>query len=256
VFLFDAHSFGRSEPLDEKHRSLVENFNHLVDDVFTFRTEVVEKAQPSPPLPVFLGGLSMGGMTAILGAIRDQSAWQGIICISPAVDCPRTFQLKILEAIQGVILMVAPNARLVPQPRIPDITLNEAERAGLETDEFFDPKKVRVRMGNTFLNAWTHIAQNEHKLTLPILIHYSTIDKVVYPPATERFAKNVASKDVTLKPFDSFAHDLYMDTCKEESWPLVISWVLERLGPQGGTKGATDSGPAKLSTGEYARVFA
>jgi len=38
--------------------------------------EVVEKAQPSPPLPVFLGGLSMGGMTAILGAIRDQSAWQ------------------------------------------------------------------------------------------------------------------------------------------------------------------------------------
>ena len=52
------------------------------------------------------------------------------------------------------------------------------QRASLETDEYFDPKKVRVRMGNTFLSAWTHIAQNEHKLTLPILIHYSTIDKV------------------------------------------------------------------------------
>ena len=52
---------------------------------------------------------------------------QGIICLSPAVDCPRNFQLKIMEAIQGIILMVAPNARLVPQPRIPDITLNEAE---------------------------------------------------------------------------------------------------------------------------------
>lgn len=38
--------------------------------------------------------------------------------------------------------------------------------------------------------------------------------QVVYPPATERFAKNVASKDVTLKPFDKYAHDLYMDASK------------------------------------------
>ena len=38
--------------------------------------------------------------------------------------------------------------------------------------------------------------------------------QVVYPPATERFARNVASKDVTIKPFDKFAHDIYLDTCK------------------------------------------
>jgi hypothetical protein len=44
--------------------------------------------------------------------------------------------------------------------------------------------------------------------------------QVVYPPATERFAKSVASKDVTIKPFDKFAHDLYLDTCKVISSPL------------------------------------
>lgn len=38
--------------------------------------EVVDKEQPSPPVPVFLGGLSMGGMTAIIAAIRDQAKWQ------------------------------------------------------------------------------------------------------------------------------------------------------------------------------------
>lgn len=37
VFLYDCHSFGRSEPLDEGHRSLVVNHEHLVDDVYTFR---------------------------------------------------------------------------------------------------------------------------------------------------------------------------------------------------------------------------
>jgi len=48
--------------------------------------------------------------------------------------------------------------------------------------------------------------------------------QVVYPPATERFAKNVASKDVTIKPFDKFAHDLYLDTCKVMFSP--VSFVI------------------------------
>ena len=54
-------------------------------------------------------------------------ALQGIICLSPAVDCPRTFTLRIMSAIQGLILLLAPNSRVVPQPQIPNITLNEQE---------------------------------------------------------------------------------------------------------------------------------
>lgn len=38
--------------------------------------EVVDKEQPSKPLPVFMAGLSMGGLTSILVALKDQSAWQ------------------------------------------------------------------------------------------------------------------------------------------------------------------------------------
>lgn len=37
VFGYDCHSFGRSEPLDEAHRSLVVDHEHLVDDVYLFR---------------------------------------------------------------------------------------------------------------------------------------------------------------------------------------------------------------------------
>ena len=118
--------------------------------------QVVDKAQPSPALPVFMSGLSMGGMTAILTALRDKSKWkvrsgiasrlptdccivsateafalQGIICLSPAVDCPRTVTLRIMSAIQGLILLLAPNSRVVPQPQIPNITLNEQEVCAL-----------------------------------------------------------------------------------------------------------------------------
>lgn len=55
--------------------------------------------------------------------------------------------------------------------------------------------------------------------------------QVVYPPATERFIKRVASKDVTVKGYDKFAHDLFLDTCKDEVCGLLNDWILAHLGP-------------------------
>ncbi len=49
-------------------------------------------------------------------------------------------------------------------------------------DEFYDGGKVRVRMANTFLQAWSHISAHEKELTLPILVHYSASDKVRSTP--------------------------------------------------------------------------
>lgn len=74
--------------------------------------------------------------------------------------------------------------------------------------------------------------------------------QIVYPPATERFIKNVASTDVTVKAFDDFAHDLYMDTCKENTCGLLIDWVLARSTRQApaptGAEEKQQQDPAKL----------
>ena len=37
LFMYDAHSFGRSEPRDEGHRSLVNQWQDLVQDLLLFR---------------------------------------------------------------------------------------------------------------------------------------------------------------------------------------------------------------------------
>lgn len=36
VYAFDAHSFGRSEPLDAQVRAYVSSVDHFVDDVYSF----------------------------------------------------------------------------------------------------------------------------------------------------------------------------------------------------------------------------
>lgn len=58
---------------------------------------------------------------------RFASTLQGVILLSPAVDVPRTFVLKIMAAVQGFIVRVAPGIRIVPQPVIPNVTLNPEE---------------------------------------------------------------------------------------------------------------------------------
>ena len=52
------------------------------------------------------------------------------------------------------------------------------QRKKLETDEFWDGKKIRFCMGVMFLKAWNYVAKHEHSFALPLLIHYSAIDKV------------------------------------------------------------------------------
>lgn len=40
----------------------------------------------NPRYPMFIGGHSMGALTAITAALRDQSVWAGVIVCSGALD--------------------------------------------------------------------------------------------------------------------------------------------------------------------------
>ena len=102
VFAPDAAGFGKSEPSEEKYRCYVADVDHFADDIYAFRKvsaaahlhlgskcltcsvkpqlavllqEVVSQ-HCSPELPVFMGGMSMGGMIAVLTVLRDPSAWK------------------------------------------------------------------------------------------------------------------------------------------------------------------------------------
>lgn len=68
---------------------------------------------------------------ALTEVIYDSNAMpdcmQGLIVLSPAVDCARDFMLTIMVALQSVLCKICPRARIVPQPLIPKVTLNEQE---------------------------------------------------------------------------------------------------------------------------------
>ena len=50
--------------------------NACIYEQMSFMQEIVDKEQGASQLPVFMAGLSMGGMTSILVALRNQRVWK------------------------------------------------------------------------------------------------------------------------------------------------------------------------------------
>lgn len=63
-----------------------------VDDLIAFTKKI--RADYDISMPMFLGGHSMGSLTSIHVALRDQAAWDGLILGTATVDVEWNWFLK------------------------------------------------------------------------------------------------------------------------------------------------------------------
>lgn len=229
VVAYDSQGHGRSKGHDPKKYVWMDNFQRWVDDVYQVRQEVLDPLQPAGrSLPVFMGGISMGGTLTVLTALRNQSCWQGIVLVSPGIDGERNLTLSILEKLQSIALVICPNARIVPSPPF-DKCINVPELVNqLKTDPLMDQGPMRVKTGRAFLDAFAEIAKpttGEAALTLPILVVASTTDQIISVPAIRRFLKNVQSKDVTVHWVEGGFHELLMGPWQKEASSTILEWL-------------------------------
>jgi alpha-beta hydrolase superfamily lysophospholipase len=66
-----------------------------------------------PPVPWFLAGFSLGGLTAALAALRKQQAWQGIVLVSACMWVRMTLMTRLQRLIGPVLNYLVPEARIV-----------------------------------------------------------------------------------------------------------------------------------------------
>lgn len=229
VIAHDAQGHGRSKGEDPKLHVWMDNFDHWVNDIYQVRKEVLEPMQPAGGrLPVFMGGQSMGGTMTVLTALRDQSAWQGIVLVSPGIDAERTLMLTILEKLQSIAVIICPNARIVPSPPFEKCTNLPELVHQFKTDPLMDQGPMRVRTGRAFLDAFAHIANpttGASMLTLPILMVASKTDQIVSVPAIQQFLKDVQSKDLTVHWVEGGFHELFLGPWQAESLTVVMDWL-------------------------------
>lgn len=226
IVTYDCRGHGRSEPTEERERLFVFSMEDLVDDVYQVRKELADPLQPAGGrVPVFMMGHSMGGLVTILTVLRDQSAWQGAILHAPACDAERGLVLRIMAAVQSVLVPVIPYWRLVPVPPLKNVSWDAQVVKAMEADPYVNKKNLPVRTGRAFLDGFNAVATKSSTIGLPLLIMHSPIEKICVPAATKKFSEQVKSKDLTVHWIEGGAHDMMQGHEGPTIQGHVIDWL-------------------------------
>lgn len=217
TYVHDHRGHGRSEGT----RGNIDRMSTVVTDLETMVRSVAGR---HPDLPMFLYGHSMGGLITLTYLTGKPAELRGAVLSASAVEF--TGGPKAVRAAAGVLSVLAPNAGSVAldssqMSRDPEVVRD------YDTDPLNYRGKVRVRTGAEMLAAAGRVAASLDRVTLPILVMHGSEDKVTVPAGSERLAKQAGSKDITLKIYDGFFHELHNEPDKETVFADIVRWLKE-----------------------------
>ncbi|KAG2493417.1 hypothetical protein HYH03_008542 [Edaphochlamys debaryana] len=233
VYCYDAFGHGRSEPLDADSRAFIESYGYLVDDLCDYMDSVPEQrqAQADRRPPVFLLGHSMGGLVAVLAALRRQQGLAGVMLHSPALDVEWTTVLRIQAALGSVLASLIPRARVVPAVRPEDMSQDPAVVADYIADPLNTVGPVRALTGNQMLQGFAEVGRRAGEVVLPVYVAHGTKDACTSISASRRFVEGpggVSSHDKIFRPVESGYHELLMGPEAEACTAELVGWMRGR----------------------------
>eukprot|EP00884_Botryococcus_braunii_P011343 jgi/Botrbrau1/20209/Bobra.31_1s0006.1 len=229
LFAFDAHGFGKS-----RHAAAaplyVETMDDFIDDVYTFRQDIIEAySRTHSVLPVFVGGVSMGGLISILTVLRDQSQWQGLLLESPAVEPQWTLVLRMMAMVEDIFIHILPGwLPIVPGPQPECHSPYPHVAASLRQDPLIPFTCLRIRTAKSLQEGFALVAEQETELRLPLFVAQSPQDQAVSADAVRRFIANVSSEDITYHEYEEAHHVLLFCPERHHVVEQMVSWLLAR----------------------------
>ena len=222
VYGFDLRGFGRSGG----RRAYVHRWQDFRDDLHRF-VKTVE--QDSSPAPLFILGVSLGGLIAVNFALHHPEGIRGVIAMSPAFDVSGVpaWRRMLLRALSKTLPTLALKTGLDVNRLARD---QEAQRAFLN-----DPlrqKKMTLRLASETIAAMAETAELLPNLNLPLLVLHGSADVIIPPVAGKRLHELAGSADKELRLFDGAFHILNMEPNREEVFDYISSWITMRRGPR------------------------
>ncbi|OFV95609.1 MAG: hypothetical protein A3H28_00130 [Acidobacteria bacterium RIFCSPLOWO2_02_FULL_61_28] len=218
---FDLRGHGRSGG----RRSFVNQWRDFREDLRLF-VKAVEVDGASVPL--FLLGMSLGGLIAVNYAVYHPEGIQGLIAAAPALDASGV--PAWLRKLNVVLSKVFPTLAL--KPGLDEAWLTRDQQA---LQEFVrDPlrqEKMTLRLGSETIAAISGTLERLPLLKLPLLVLHGSADAIVPPVAGERLYQLSGSADKEYLVYEGAYHVLFMETNREQVFEDISRWVMKRLGP-------------------------
>lgn len=233
VVLPDLPCHGRSDGL----LTYIPDWWEWVGHVWELLDQVVPVARSlgERPLPVFAGGMSLGGGLVACLALQRPAFFNGIVLIAPMlfvsdeIKPPWIVQQVFKFVLKPLLPMwpVTPTKSMdeldfrVPEQGLRFCTCNPLSMQGLQAR-----LATAMELGFTF-PAWME-GQIAHVST-PFLVLHGTADKVTDPNLSQRLHDEACAKDKSIKMFDGAYHGELFCCLPGNSKLIDVPWLPEQV---------------------------
>jgi alpha-beta hydrolase superfamily lysophospholipase len=214
-YALDLRGHGNSGGL----RMYVDSWRQIRADISTF-VELIKI--DSPGLPVFLVGMSMGGMIALNFAGHSPEAVDGIVAVAPAVD-PTGAPLYLRLAIP-LLAIITPKIRLNTGLKYSNLTRDTAALAEYTADPNFQTAAT-PRFAAELLQAIKETNVQAAQFKLSLLILHGMADRIVPAVGSEKYFASVAAPDKQRITYEGGFHNLFIEPNREEVFADIAEWL-------------------------------
>ncbi len=204
-------------------RMYAEGWDTLRGDLHVF-LQLVERE--APEVPLFMVGLSLGGLMALNYTLHHPGAVRGVVAAAPAVDASGV-PMPVRVAIPLL-------ARILPRMLInPGLDLTRISRDAEAVREYTaDPLfQVRTtpRLAAAALAAMAETGAAAHRLRVPVLLLHGGEDTIVRPEGSAALLARLGSTDRSHHEYPGACHNLFLEEHRAEVFRDITSWMEERL---------------------------
>jgi acylglycerol lipase len=203
----------------------LESLENTVEDIGRLIL-VLRRALPAAPL--FLLGHSMGGILALLFALRHPEGLHGVVTSGAAVEIPEYISPLLLR-VSGLLNRLLP---LLPVQPFDYTQVSRDPRViqAMEEDPLYYKGKLRARTGYQQLLGIREVSSGLSKLQLPLLLLHGGEDRTIAPQASERIFNGASSADKTLKIFPGLRHEILNEPERQQVLVMILDWLRRHLG--------------------------
>jgi len=216
---FDLRGYGKSGG----RRAFVHDWRDFREDLRLF-VEMVERDGESVPL--FLLGVSLGGLIAVNYATHHPTGIQGVITIAVALDASGV--PSRLRKLSAMLAKIAPRLRLTPGLDETRLTRDQDAQREFNGDPLRQ-RKMTLRLAAETTAAMAETLERLPLLRVPLLVMHGSADVIVPAVAGQWLHRLAGSADKEHYVYEGACHILSMEINREQVFGDIGNWIIKRV---------------------------